>query len=172
MPVCCPWSGGQGVSSSSQSNDTRAEGRSGGTRLQAAWLGSLRRTVACAGERQPTVTRPRGLRSPSVPGQCGLPFYNGEFITEITVFEPPRVLELAWTGPGMVGCDRYELTPVAAGTDLVHKKWLSSPGVLRIMEPFLRRPLFPRLQARLEEIKRDLEEEPALQPTLTSSRAA
>ena len=99
------------------------------------------------------------------------PFYKGEFISEITVFEPPRVLELAWTGPGMIGRDRYELTPVNDGTDLVHKKWVSSPGVLRIMEPFMRRPLFPRLQARLEEIKRGLEVEPALQHTQTSSRA-
>jgi hypothetical protein len=89
--------------------------------------------------------------------------FKGEFITEITVFEPPRVLEMAWTGPGMIGRDRYELTPVDDGTDLVHKKWLSSPGVLRIMEPLMRRPLFPRLQARLEEIKRGLEEESALQ---------
>ncbi len=98
------------------------------------------------------------------------PFYKGEFITEITVFEPPRVLELAWTGPGMIGRDRYELTPVDDGTDLAHHKWLSSPGVLRIMEPFMRKPLFPRLQARLEEIKRGLEEEPALQPTQASAK--
>ena len=89
------------------------------------------------------------------------PFYKGEFITEITVFEPPRVLELAWTGPRMIGRDRYELTPVDDGTVLVHKKWLSCPGVFRIMEPFMRRPFFTRLQARLEEIKRGLEQEPA-----------
>ncbi len=91
------------------------------------------------------------------------PFYKGEFITEITVFEPPRVLELAWTGSGMIGRDRYELTAVDDGTELVHKKWLSSPGILRIMEPFMRRPLFPRLQARLDEIKRGLEQEPVQQ---------
>ncbi len=90
------------------------------------------------------------------------PFYKGEFITEITVFEPPRVLELAWTGPAMIGRDRYELTAVQDGTELVHKKSVSSPR-LRIMEPFIRRPLFPRLQARLEEIKRGLEREPRLQ---------
>ncbi len=99
------------------------------------------------------------------------PFYKGEFITEITVFEPPRVLELAWTGPGMIGRDRYELTPVGDGTCLAHKKWLSCPGVFRIMEPFMRRRLFPRLQARLKEIKRGLEEEPVSQPARTASRA-
>ncbi len=99
------------------------------------------------------------------------PFCKGEYISEITVFEPPLILELAWTGPGMIGRDRYELTPVADGTDLAHQKWLSSPGVLRIMEPLMRKPLFPRLQARLEEIKRGLEEEPDLQPTQTSARA-
>lgn len=90
------------------------------------------------------------------------PFYKGVFISEILVFEPPRVLELAWTGPAMTGRDKYELTTVQNGTELHHRKQVSSPGFLRIMEPFMRRPLFPRLEARLEEIKRSLEEKPLL----------
>ena len=98
-----------------------------------------------------------------------LPFYTGEFVTEIAVFEPPGVLELAWTGPAMTGRDRYEITATHDGTELIHKKWVSSPGLLRIMEPFLQRPLFPRLQARLEEIKRGLETEPALRPSPSPS---
>jgi hypothetical protein len=88
-----------------------------------------------------------------------LPFYKGEFISEITAFESPRLLELAYTGPGMKGGDRYDLTATGSGTNLNHKKWLSLPGILRVVEPFMRNPLFPRLEARLEAIKRYLEEE-------------
>ncbi len=90
------------------------------------------------------------------------PFYKGEFVTEIAVFEPPRLLELVWTGPAMIGRDRYELTPAEDGTKLHHIKCVSNPGLLRIMEPMMRKQLFPRLQARLEEIKRELEEEGTL----------
>jgi hypothetical protein len=87
------------------------------------------------------------------------PFYKGEFITEIVDFDRPRVLGLSWTGPAMVGRDKYELTPIQNGTELRHTKCVSSPGVLRIMEPMMRKQLFPRLLARLEEIKRRLEAE-------------
>ncbi len=87
-----------------------------------------------------------------------LPFYHGEFISVITSFEPSRLLEMNFTGPAMTGRDRYELTETLGGTELVHKKWVSFPGLLRIMEPLMRRPLFPRLQARLEAIKQHLEE--------------
>ena len=31
------------------------------------------------------------------------PFYKGEFITEIFLVEPPRLLELVWNGPAMHG---------------------------------------------------------------------
>lgn len=77
----------------------------------------------------------------------------------MVVFEPPRVLELAWTGPALVGRNRYELTALPEETELAHKKWLTTPGLLRLMEPFMRKPFFQRLEARLEEIKRGLETE-------------
>jgi len=85
------------------------------------------------------------------------PFYKGEFLSEITSFEPPRFLELTWTGPAMIGTDRYRLTPVKGATQLHHTKCVSSPGLLRLMEPIMRMQLFPRLEARLGEIKRGLE---------------
>ena len=87
-----------------------------------------------------------------------LPFFKGEFLSEITVFDPPRVLEMAWTGPGMAGTDRYELAEIEGGTKLHHAKYVSCPGLLRIMEPFMRRPLFSNLGRRLLAIKRGLEE--------------
>lgn len=87
-----------------------------------------------------------------------LPFYNGEFLSEVVAFEPSLLLEEVWTGPAMAGRDRYELTEIPEGTKLVHHKWVSCPGLLRIMEPFMRKPLFARLEERLEDIKRGLEE--------------
>jgi hypothetical protein len=87
-----------------------------------------------------------------------LPFYQGEILSEITAFEPPRLLEMVWTGAGMAGRDRYELADIPEGTRLVHQKWTSGRGLLRIMEPFMRWGLIPRLEARLEDIKRLLEE--------------
>jgi len=58
----------------------------------------------------------------------------------------------------MTGRDRYELAEIQDGTKLVHQKWTSARGVLRIMEPFMRRALLPRLTERLGGIKRILEE--------------
>jgi hypothetical protein len=86
-----------------------------------------------------------------------MPFIKGEIISEITAFDPPRVLELAWRGPGMTGTDRYELTNIQDGTTLNHKKCMSCTGVLRFMEPFMRIPLIPRLEERLVDIKQLLE---------------
>jgi len=91
-----------------------------------------------------------------------LPFYNGKILSEITAFEPPLLLEMVWTGPAMTGRDRYELAEIQDGTKLVHQKWTSCRGLLRIMEPFMRNALLPRLESRLEEIKRSLEEGLAL----------
>jgi len=93
-----------------------------------------------------------------------LPFFKGEIFSEITAFEPPRVLEMTWKGPGLRGTDRYELGASQEGTRLKHSKITSCPGVLRIMEPFMRGPLIPRLEERLVEIKHELEERPNPQP--------
>ena len=87
-----------------------------------------------------------------------LPFYKGEILSEITAFEPPRLLEMVWTGPAMTGRDRYELTEIQEGTALLHQKWTLPQGLLRIMEPFMRKALLPRLEFRLGEIKRGLGE--------------
>ena len=87
-----------------------------------------------------------------------LPFFKGEILSEITAFEPPRVLEMAWTGPGMKGTDRYELAATEGGTALKHTKNTVCLGALRLMEPFMRGALVPRLAERLLGIKRELEE--------------
>lgn len=86
------------------------------------------------------------------------PLFKGEIMSEITAFEPPRLLELTWEGTGMIGTDRYELTKFEDGTRLHHTKCVSWPGVLRLLEPIMRIPLIPRLEERLVDIKQLLEE--------------
>jgi uncharacterized protein YndB with AHSA1/START domain len=105
-----------------------------------------------------TTSEPPGLGSRYREVVRMLPFYKGEFVSEITAFEPPRLLEMAWTGPAMAGRDRYELAETQDGTALLHQKWTSPRGLLRMMEPFMRRALLPRLEERLGAIKRALEE--------------
>jgi hypothetical protein len=57
----------------------------------------------------------------------------------------------------MTGTDRYELAITQDGTTLNHTKCVSCSGVLRVMEPFMRIPLIPRLEERLVDIKHLLE---------------
>jgi hypothetical protein len=86
-----------------------------------------------------------------------MPFLKGEIISEITVFDFPRVLELTWKGAGMRGTDRYELEANQVGTTLKHSKHTSFLGILRVMEPVMRIPLIPRLEQRLVGIKHVIE---------------
>jgi hypothetical protein len=87
-----------------------------------------------------------------------LPFYKGQIVSEIKAFEPSRLLEETFTGPGMTGRVRYELTEVDDGTKLVQKQWFNYRGLLRILEPIIRRVLIPRLEWRLGTIKSGLEQ--------------
>lgn len=86
-----------------------------------------------------------------------MPFVKGEIISEITTFDFPHVLEMTWNGPWMRGTDKYELATNPDGTTLKHTKHTSFPGILRVMEPVMRRPLIPRLEQRLMDIKCILE---------------
>jgi len=86
-----------------------------------------------------------------------MPFVRGEILSEITAFESPRVFEMTWSGSGMSGTDRYELDAHQYGTTLNHTKCTSFPGILRVLEPIMRKHLIPRLEQRLVDIKRILE---------------
>jgi hypothetical protein len=86
-----------------------------------------------------------------------LPFFKGEIFSEITAFERPRILEMAWMAPGMKGTDRYELAAVEGGTTLKHTKDTVCLGALRLMEPLMRGALVPRLEERLVGIKKEIE---------------
>jgi hypothetical protein len=104
-----------------------------------------------------TTSGPPGLGSKYREVVRMLTFYKGEFISEVTAFKPPWILEMVWTDPAMTGRDRYELTEIRAGTRPIHQKWTSCRGLLRIVEPLMRRALLLRLELRLDEIKRGLE---------------
>ena len=100
-----------------------------------------------------------------------MPFVKGEILSEITAFEFPRVLEMAWSGAGMSGTDRYELDTHPYGTTLNHTKRTSFPGILRVLEPIMRKPLIPRLEQRLVDIKHILEGRENQEPAhITESR--
>jgi uncharacterized protein YndB with AHSA1/START domain len=86
-----------------------------------------------------------------------LPFFKGEILSEITAFEPPRVLEMTWRAPGMKGTDTYELAASHGGTTLKHTKNTACLGPLRLVEPLMRAALVPRLEDRLLAIKRETE---------------
>lgn len=93
-----------------------------------------------------------------------MPFARGEIVSEITAFEFPRVLEMTWSGPGMRGIDRYELDVHEHGTTLRHAKNTCFRGILRAFEPIMRKPLVPRLEQRLVDIKRILEDREDREP--------
>ena len=85
------------------------------------------------------------------------PFFKGEIFSEITAFEPPQVLEMSWTAPGMKGTDKYELAATHAGTSLKHTKNTVCLGALRLVEPVMRGALVPKLEERLIGIKKEVE---------------
>jgi hypothetical protein len=87
-----------------------------------------------------------------------MPLVKGEILSEITSFEFPHILEMTWHGAGMSGMDRYQLDNEIGKTTLKHIKLTSFHGILRLIEPVMRIPLIPRLEARLVEIKKILEE--------------
>lgn len=86
-----------------------------------------------------------------------LPFYDGEIISEITAFEPPRLLEEIFTGPGMTGRLKYQMQSMGEATLLTQQQCFSYRGLLRLCEPIIRIPLFRRLRWRLGLIKQGLE---------------
>ncbi|MGD8464230.1 MAG: SRPBCC family protein [Anaerolineae bacterium] len=86
-----------------------------------------------------------------------LPFFRGEILSEITRFEPDRVLEEDFAGAGMEGHLAYQFLPVDGGTQLIQREKLRLTGLLRLLAPLVERMLARRLIQRLEAIKQVLE---------------
>ena len=87
-----------------------------------------------------------------------LPFFRGEILSEITHFEPDQRLEESFSGAGMRGHLAYRFVPEEDGTRLIQRETLHCVGLLRLIEPFIRRMLEPKLTERLESIKIEMEE--------------
>ena len=85
------------------------------------------------------------------------PWHQEEILSEVTHFEPPRHLEEDFHAGVMHGRLAYQLHPQDQGTRLVQRQEVHFSGLLRLFEPLLRLMLLPRIEQRLEGIKRALE---------------
>lgn len=88
-----------------------------------------------------------------------LPLVKGEILSVLTRYEPPRYLQEDFRGAGMEGHLAYEFVAEDNGTAtlLIQREHLRPLGALRIVAPFIRLMLGPRLRRRLEDIRQDLE---------------
>jgi hypothetical protein len=86
-----------------------------------------------------------------------LPFIRGEILSVITSYEPHDILEESFQGPGMTGHLAYQFLSEGAGTRLIQRETLNLQGISRLFKPIIAH-IFPRrLEGRLEDIKRILE---------------
>ena len=81
--------------------------------------------------------------------------------SEVTAFEPGRVLEETFRGPFMSGWIRYEVEPAGGGTVLRQLETYSPRGPMRLLGARLGRMLGSRIEARLKAIRDGLESETA-----------
>jgi hypothetical protein len=88
-----------------------------------------------------------------------LPFFRGEILSEITLYEEGRILEEDFKGAGMKGHLAYQFIPKGEGTQLIQRENLEIEGIFKIASPLIRNMLFPRLKERLIGIKSYLENE-------------
>lgn len=134
-----------------------------------------RKPAACFAFLRDKDTYPQEPGSPvltlekTTPGPTGLgtryrevvrmfPLVKSEIHSEVTRFEPPEWLEEAFESSWMDGYLSYQFIPQGGGTRLVQRERLDLPGVAGVFAPVVKRMLAPRLQARLVEIKRILEQ--------------
>jgi hypothetical protein len=86
-----------------------------------------------------------------------MPLIKGEIISKITRFDPPNFLEEEFAGAGMNGHLAYQFLADINGTKLIQKQHVNFIGPLKLLHPIIRIILFRRLNARLREIKTELE---------------
>ncbi len=86
-----------------------------------------------------------------------LPCYQGEILSEITLYEPNKSLEEDFSGAGMRGHLAYQFLSENEGTKLVQRESLHYQRLLRLFEPLIGLVLERRLHERLADIKNVLE---------------
>lgn len=86
-----------------------------------------------------------------------LPWYTGEILSEVTVFQPERCLAETFTGPAMDGELTYHFEPLPGGTLLTQAQQFDFSGWVGWFEPIIRVMLAYQLRKRLRAIKVILE---------------
>ena len=86
-----------------------------------------------------------------------LPFYRGELLSEITCFEPGERLEEDFEGAGLRGHLAYRFIGEQGRTILIQQETVEPTGILRVLEPIIKRALLRQLWRRLKGIKQILE---------------
>ena len=84
-------------------------------------------------------------------------YFRLDIVSRITSFDPPRLLAEDFSGGGMHGHLSYQFLPAGEMTLLMQREMLEYRGLLKLLEPLIRRMLGKRLRERLESIKTDLE---------------
>jgi uncharacterized protein YndB with AHSA1/START domain len=77
--------------------------------------------------------------------------------TEITEFEPGRLMRVNIEATGMRSDDMYKLTPVGEGTRLEYTSDMRLGGMLRLLAPVITRQLRARAERDLATLKREVE---------------
>lgn len=86
-----------------------------------------------------------------------LPFYRGELLSVITCFEPGERLEEDFVGAGLRGHLAYRFIGEQGRTILIQQETVEPTGILRVLEPIIKRALSRQLWKRLQGIKQILE---------------
>ncbi|HEY5671876.1 MAG TPA: SRPBCC family protein [Anaerolineales bacterium] len=86
-----------------------------------------------------------------------LPFYRGELLSVITCFEPGERLEEDFVGAGLRGHLAYRFIGEQGQTILIQQETVEPTGILRVLEPIIKRALLRQLWKRLQGIKQILE---------------
>lgn len=86
-----------------------------------------------------------------------LPWHQGEIISEVTLIEENKFLELTFHGGWMEGVLLYSFIDHSGGTTLKQHEYFYVLGALKIFSPLIKRILGRKLISRLVEIKNYLE---------------
>jgi uncharacterized protein YndB with AHSA1/START domain len=86
-----------------------------------------------------------------------LPLLRVEMISEVTRYEPNQRVEITWHGGGMEGVLAYSFESHNGGTSLALHETVTPKGLMRLVEPVVRRSFGQTLVNRLHGVKRTLE---------------
>jgi len=86
-----------------------------------------------------------------------MPFIKREMLSEVTKFEPSKVLEEKWRGGSMEGILTYFFNPIPEGTELIQHVNIKALGLLKPFDKMISKTYAKAAQYRLECLKSLLE---------------